>query len=158
MTEHPYHHIDHPKAQRFDRVEARVVERWKESELSGDEWRFSFVVDLYSHGILVHSIGASSIQSALIQAVAVFDQFGPGKIVEKLAKARAERCAQPGCENPWTVLMHPIRRHDRRGNELVRPYSDDEVRGFCDRHRHRGDCGLDDADDNYTIIDLGETS
>ena len=41
-----YHHIDHPKAQRFDRVEARVVERWKESELSGDEWRFSFVVDL----------------------------------------------------------------------------------------------------------------
>ena len=34
-----YHHIDHPKAQRFDRVEARVVERWKESELSGDEWR-----------------------------------------------------------------------------------------------------------------------
>lgn len=116
------------------------------------------VVVLYSHGILVHSIGASSIQSALIQAVAVFDQFGPGKIVEKLAKARAERCAQPGCENPWTVLMHPIRRHDRRGNELVRPYSDDEVRGFCDRHRHRGDCGLDDADDNYTIIDLGETS
>lgn len=117
-----YHHVDHPNAQRFDRVEARVVERWKESELSGDEWRFSFVVDLYSHGVLVESIGASSIQGALIQAAARFDHFGPG------------------------------------GNELVLRYSDDEVRGFCDRHRHRGDCGLDDADDNYTIIDLGETS
>lgn len=153
-----YYHVDHPNAQRFDRVEARVVERWKESELSGDEWRFSFVVDLYSHGVLVESIWASSIQSALIQAAVRFDHFGPGEAAEKLRQARAVKCAQPGCENPWTVLMHPIRRHDRRGNELVRPYSDDEVRGFCDRHRHRGDCGLDDADDNYTIIDLGETS
>ena len=83
-----YYHVDHPNAQRFDRVEARVVERWKESELSGDEWRFSFVVDLYSHGVLVESIWASSIQSALIQAAVRFDHFGPGEAAEKLRQAR----------------------------------------------------------------------
>ena len=38
------------KAERFDRVDVRTVERWKESELSGDEWRYSYVATLYQHG------------------------------------------------------------------------------------------------------------
>lgn len=37
------YHKPHRDCERYDRIEINCVERWKESELSGDEWRFSYV-------------------------------------------------------------------------------------------------------------------
>lgn len=49
-------------------------------------------------------------------------------------------------------MLHPIKRYTRQGEELVRPYNEKDVRGFCGVHRHRGDCGLDDNDANYELV------
>lgn len=34
-----------------DRIDIECVERWKESGLSGDEWRFSYVARAYFKGL-----------------------------------------------------------------------------------------------------------
>ena len=146
------HFIPHPDAERFDTVTVDTVERWKESELSGDEWRFSYVARFWRHGICAASGGGSSIEDALVQAAANYSRTkttDDGGYYGNLA----EVCCQPGCPKPWTVLMHPVRRYSSRGEELTRPYGEGDVRGFCERHRHRGDCGLDDNDDNYVEVE-----
>jgi hypothetical protein len=52
-------------------------------------------------------------------------------------------CFQPGCPNPYTVEYTIKKREDYQ--------TYDAYRRFCDDHRGRGDCGLDDANDNYDI-------
>ncbi len=39
-----------PDAQAFDEVRIRTVPRWKESGLSGDEWRISATVEFWRKG------------------------------------------------------------------------------------------------------------
>lgn len=159
--------------ERFDHVEVTSIERWKESELSGDEWRFSFQARFYSHGVLAMTKGGGSIEDVLISAAHWFRN--PRKMDEasdvvanwEVVKAEIEeRCAQPRCPEFWVVLYHPIKKYSRHGNAEGLHYDDREklaegksclgwlaVRGFCERHRHRGDCDLEDADDNYELIE-----
>lgn len=146
--------IPHPKAERFDEVSVSTVERWKESELSGDEWRFSYVATFWRHGQPVAEIGGRSVADALLQAAARFNSVevdGPcmGPYMGDLSRV----CCQPGCGAPWNVLLHPVNRYDKFGHEMSRPYGPEDVRGFCAAHAHRGDCGLDDNDANYVIVE-----
>lgn len=144
--------VAHKKAERFDRVTVDLIERWKESELSGDEWRFSYRAQFWHKGEVVASVGGASIMDALTQAVSAFSRV-PIDEGKRDHYRSTEFCSQPGCPRPWTVLFHPIKAYDRSGSEYAQPYRPDDVRGFCERHSHRGDCGLDDADDNYTIVE-----
>lgn len=54
-------HIDHPDDERFDEIHISVVERWKESELSGDEWRFSYLAEIKRKGEIIIRITASTL-------------------------------------------------------------------------------------------------
>lgn len=144
-------YINHPQAERFDEVTVRTIERWKDSELSGSEWRFSYIAEFKLHGQVVAEVGGASVQDCLLQAAAQFNRVESD--VEHLANLRSIFCCQPACTEPWVVLKHPVRKFDEQGTELIRGYPAEEVRGFCVKHAKRGDCGLDDADDNYLIID-----
>jgi hypothetical protein len=142
--------IPHPDAERFDAVTIDTVERWKESELSGDEWRFSYSIKFWRHGEVVAHGSGSSVEDALL--VAAY-QFSRKEVEGPFMGDLSEVCCQPGCPNPWTLLLHPVERYTQSGDKLARPYSENEVRGFCERHKHRGDCGLDDSDANYVVVE-----
>lgn len=150
--------VPHPDAERFDKVVVEVVERWKESELSGDEWRFAHVATFYRHGQPVARRSHLSIEKVLLAAAAEFGDIkvpvkGEDDKYEPWMGDLSEVCCQPGCTKPWVVLLHPVKRYDSRGQQMARPYDADDVRGFCERHRHRGDCGLDDSDFNYELVE-----
>ncbi len=142
--------VAHPDAERFDRVTVETVERWKESELSGDEWRFSYVVTFWRHGQAVATISAGSVEDALLQAAA---KFRTVKTDDGWMGDLSEVCCHPGCDQPWTILYHPIHAYAKGGEQLVRDPYEGHVRGFCERHKHRGDCALDDAMHNYVEVE-----
>jgi hypothetical protein len=144
--------IPHPDAERFDAVTVETIERWKDSELSGDEWRFSYVVKFWRNGVVAASCNGGSVEDALLQAAAKYRSIKTDDGGGYMGPLN-EVCCQPSCFRPWVVLMHPIKRYGKDGSERVRPYDDDDVRAFCERHRHRGDCALDDADVNYVVVE-----
>lgn len=102
-----------------------------------------------------------SVKDVLLQAAATFelintaddcDYYGYYGDLEKV-------CCQPGCENQWVYLKHPVEAFDKDGFQLCRNYSDGtapgswlDVRGFCEKHHRRGGAGLDDADINYKLV------
>ena len=156
--------------ERFDHVEVTSIERWKESELSGDEWRFSFQARFYSHGVLMLTRSGMSVEDCLVSAAHWFrhprrtDEDPQAQAEWATAQAEVEqRCAQPRCQEPWVVLYHPVRKYLRDGTAVGLHWDDRDterpalgwlaVRGFCERHRHRGDCDLEDADDNYEVVE-----
>jgi hypothetical protein len=161
--------VAHNDDEIFDHVELTSIERWKESELSGDEWRFTYQAQFYSHGVLMTTKNGGSVKDCATSAAHWFNH--PRKEIEepettdKWKELRAkieERCAQPRCPEYWVVLYHPIKRYTQRGisDGMHWDARTDKsglnwlaVRGFCEKHRHRGDCDLEDNDDNYEVIE-----
>jgi hypothetical protein len=148
-----YAHVDHPDDERYDEIHIFISERWKESELSGDEWRFTYVAQIKRKGEVVIQVTTSRLEWIL--------KAMPWKIItageeDKFDRDAWERtkslCDQPGCAEKPVVYYRRKTPYTYSGDELVVPsYRKDtvEYRQFCDRHKHRGDCGLDDADHNY---------
>lgn len=139
-----------PDAQAFDEIRIVTAPRFKESELSGDEWRISSVIQLWRKGALVHEAnGGRNVETAIMLLGAAFLTACD----DGLGYFAGERhvCDQEGCSLPATVSLRLKKGLNRDGTE--RPLSfGGEYRMFCDRHRVRGDCGLEDADDNYEVI------
>lgn len=148
-------HVDHPDDERFDAIDIHVVERWKESELSGDEWRFSYVAEVKRKGETIMTISASKLEwllSGLQWRMMVSGE--QGQFDFEAWKRTEDKCDQPGCALIATVFYKRLKRFTDRGDELAPNsyYDGNEFRQFCDKHRHRGDCALDDADHNYEEI------
>lgn len=144
------HRAMKPDAQGFDEVRIVTVPRFKESELSGDEWRISAAIEFYRKGRCVHRIGwGSKVENAVhglgYHFLCAHDD---GKA---FFAGEEDYCDQEGCANHATVTYRLKKGFTRDGTEreLSR---DGEYRMFCDRHKHRGDCGLEDADNNYEIV------
>ena len=137
-----------------DHVELNTVERWKESELSGDEWRFSYETVFYRKGIVVgrRSFGWPATAAAWIGYVASLG-WGcseHGAVSDEVQSALALLCDQPGCAMPGTERRTLIHRYDKSsGTKLPETPWTVHYRLFCLQHRHRGDCGFEDADCNY---------
>lgn len=157
METNGYHFIPLNVGERFDSVDVRTVERWKESELSGDEWRYSYVAYFFSHGVLVAETRGRSIEDVLKVASVDYNRVTNGTDGGYYGDL-ANLCCQPGCKNVWVHLLHPLKRYTKQGQELMRLYSEKDVRGFCEKHKHRGDCGLDDADVNYVGVAYRDVS
>lgn len=141
---------DRPDGQFVDEIRIVTVPRWKESELSGDEWRISARVDFYRKGQVVGSRGTRDIETA----ARFVDWFlSEGRETGKIDTPNnlGEFCDQEGCCEPWTTKLRLKQRYDRYGKVKDQKWMKDvvEYRAFCDRHKMRGDCGLDDADANY---------
>lgn len=135
-----------PDAQAFDEVRIVTVPRYKTSGLSGDEWRISARVGFYRKGSLCHETSFSSIEYACGYLYAEYNNaISNGKAY---FGGDGIHCDQEGCSKPKTVTYRLLSQFCREGHE-TRPLAP-TYRHFCDEHKRRGDCGLDDADRNYT--------
>lgn len=139
-----------PDAQAFDKVVIETVPRWKESELSGSEWRISASIKFYRKGVLVHEDGCGNIEYACYLVGA--------KHIEACDNAKGffagERdiCDQEGCEEKATVTLWKKANYCREGHRSEIAFNDQQpYRMFCDKHKTRGDCGMDDSDSNYFV-------
>ena len=153
-------HVDHPEDERYDEINVRVVERWKESELSGDEWRFSYVAEFKRKGEILFKLSASKmdwlLQGLQWRALTAGEN---GNFDSDAWNRTKNKCDQPGCAAVGTVFYRRLKRYTPQGDELAPSsyYDGNEYRQFCDRHKHRGDCDMDDADHNYEAITVEHT-
>lgn len=140
-----------PDAQGFDEVRVVTVPRYKESELSGDEWRISASIQFWRKGKLIYQSGCRDIEAAMTMI--------GGEYLRALDNAHGYfagdgvHCDQEGCSDAATVRYRLKKRYCKEGHEHSGP-SWDEYRHFCDRHKRRGDCALEDADRNYIQVPL----
>lgn len=137
-----------PDAQAFDAVTIETVPRWKESEMSGDEWRISALVRFWRKGVVIYERGYRNIEMAcFLVGAAHVDACDDGK---GYFAGERDACDQEGCACTATVTYRLKAEYDRGGHksEPLGP----TYRLFCNRHKDRGDCGLEDADDNYEAV------
>lgn len=142
-----------PDANGFDEIRIVTVPRYKESEMSGDEWRISMRTDFYRKGKIVHSTqSGSNIDAAagllygrLIEAQDNGEGYYAGDGVH---------CDQEGCSNRATNLFKIKQRYCVGGGKCGQKKESyvDQYRCFCDTHKTRGDCDLEDNDKNYEFI------
>lgn len=158
MNEREMNIIRHPSDQCFDKGEVIQVERWKVSDLSGSEWRFSWVVKLWRKGRLAASCSVGDPAYAAIK-LAEGMALGPGEIsdaqgweVHGDSVDLGGECCQPGCtERP--MVIYRLRRLWDWTCSFSKENRIGSARAFCARHRHRGDCGRDDSDANYEAVE-----
>lgn len=77
-TTTPVTYDNHEDDEWFDNVTVQCVERWKESELSGDEWRFSYVVTFWRKGQPLLERGYSKLHWALDDVPSLAHGYAPG--------------------------------------------------------------------------------
>jgi hypothetical protein len=145
----PWHHR-HRHFQPIDEVVMTTVPRWKDSELSGSEYRYHVQVKFKRKGRVAHEFGCRDVETALATAgTRLSDWLESGKYPEC---ERDDDCDQEGCRERATVTYLLKRLVSREG--YVKECGPDDLftARFCDEHRHRGDCGLEDADTNYEEI------
>lgn len=137
-----------PDAQAFDEVRIVTVPRYKESGLSGDEWRISASIQFFRNGVLAHEEYASNVETACaLVAYYHAKAIGEGKA---FFAGDDPFCDQEGCANHATVTYRLKQQFCDQGNP--HELHGETVRRFCERHARRGDCGLDDADRNYEQV------
>ncbi len=141
-----------PDAQGFDEVRIITVPRYKTSGLSGDEWRISGHITLLRKGRIIHEETYRDIETAakfLPFVIAQAQDAGKGYY-----GGEGEFCDQEGC------LSHASRYFKLKRFMCAGPGCcgqekkkfTEMYRKFCEQHKRRGDCGLDDSDDNYEEI------
>ena len=154
MAEQIMHHVDHPEDERFDEIHIRCVERWKESELSGDEWRFSYIAEVKRKGETIITVGANRM-SWLLEGLSwrITIAGEDNNFDHEAWKRTTGLCDQPGCKEPATIAYRRKARYTKFGDKLDDThYKGNDFRTFCDNHKNRGDCDMDDAMHNYEVI------
>lgn len=140
----------------IDDVHLRIVPRFKESELSGDEWRVSAAVDFSRKGRVVKTETYGDLRSALANiAHYASSNMYPGSlnIMGNITTTLVEDfCMQPGCAEPWTVEYNMTTQGCSHCGEVQDVKFTEQHRRFCDRHRRRGDSSLDDSERNYIPV------
>ena len=137
-----------PDAQGFDEIRFVTVPRYKESGLSGDEWRISVTMQFWRKGKLVHEEGGwHNTEVAMGFAYATYAKACDDG--HALYCGEDDICDQEGCAEKATVKYYLKAKYDKHSGhktEVDKP----TYRLFCNKHKQRGDCGLEDTDDNYT--------
>lgn len=134
-----------PDAQAFDEIRITTVPRYKMSGLSGDEWRISSLTQFFRKGAVILEIGHRDIDRACALLYADLRKaIDDGKAY---FAGDGKFCDQEGCNELATVFYRKKDEYCREGHK-TKPFHI-SIRSFCERHKQRGDCGLDDADDNY---------
>jgi hypothetical protein len=138
-----------PDAQAFDEVRIVTVPRYKTSGLSGDEWRISAHIEFYRKGVKVHESGG--LRNVETACGFVYAEHCKGTD-EGHAYFASEKgiCDQEGCSERATLLFKLKKLFCRSGHG-TEPMGI-ETRQFCEQHKRRGDCALEDADSNYELL------
>jgi hypothetical protein len=155
------HFEPHPDDPWYDICAVETVERWKESELSGDEYRFSYRVSFMrkGHVLLQRSYGSWKAALAHIPALS-FNDYPAGADDEYqhsiVIDERYKFCFQPGCPELATREFRILKLYDRSGSEAHMMEEYDYRFRFCEKHGgYRGDCGLLDSDANLVEVAFG---
>ncbi len=141
-----------PDAQAFDEIRIITVPRYKQSGLSGDEWRISANILLYRKGKMVHSESFHDVDTCV--------NFLPFVIAQAKDNGKAfyageyELCDQEGCKELATTYLKIKKEFccGWGGCGTEKKQFGEKYRKFCGAHKQRGDCGLEDADSNYEEI------
>ena len=138
----------------IDEVKIHTSPRYKESHLSGDEWRQSVIVELCWKGNVLYSQSFRDIPcaAAWLGWATVTDEIR-FKCHDARDKIEDIYCDQPGCCEPYTVKYQCKKVYSDRGEDLARQPSYAVTQKFCARHSTRGDCDRQDADDNYIVLE-----
>ena len=136
----------------FDNVTVDCEERWKESELSGDEWRFSYVVRFSRKGQVLIQRGYSRLDWALAAIPSLVTSYAPVDNDRDKEFVDDGFCMQPGCKNKGNIEYRKKEDWCNRCGERHEIKYHEKRRRFCNYHKHRGDCGLDDSDANYEAV------
>jgi hypothetical protein len=141
-----------PNAQAFDEVRITTVPRYKMSGLSGDEWRISGKIQLLRKGRVVAEKGMRDVETCA-QALPYF-------ILESMDNGLGfyagedDFCDQEGCSETATVTYRVKEEFCRdHPHEHRKATTGTVVRKFCAKHSKRGDCGFDDSDSNYELLE-----
>ena len=136
-----------PDAQAFDEIRIITVPRYKESGLSGDEWRISAEVQFYRKGILLFSTARRNVETAcgflyadLMSAIDNGKAYFAGDGIF---------CDQEGCSRLAAVRYKMHKLYSRGGLSQNIDPTKPMYRHFCNKHKQGGNCGLEDADSNY---------
>lgn len=138
-----------PDAQAFDEIRIITEPRYKMSGLSGDEWRISARILLMRKGRVVAERSMGNVQWA-VMGLGMFYLESQDNGLGYFASEGAF-CDQEGCAQIATVKYRKLAHYDNAGNRSDCRH--DTYRQFCEIHRQRGDCGLDDADSNYVLVE-----
>lgn len=141
-----------PEFESFDRIEFRVVPRYKMSGLSGDEWRQHVQVDFYFKGEKVHETGFRDMQAALMMTGAEWMK-ATSPIPMRVIEIERAKCDQASCAND-AVGKYLLKRETSDRGDYIDPATiyGRSYRQFCKRHAQRGDCSREDSDSNYEPI------
>lgn len=135
-----------PDAQGFDEVRIETVPRYKQSGLSGDEWRISARIRFFRKGQLIFEKTYRNVETACVFAAA--DYLSGQDDGKAYFAGDGIHCDQEGCCELATV-RYRLKKHFCREGHESEPHGP-TYRNFCEGHKVRGDCGLEDADRNYT--------
>lgn len=136
-----------PDAQAFDTIIIKTIPRYKDSYLSGSEWRIHAEIEFYRKGRLIKSTGASNIENACYLVGAKHMEACDN--AEGFFAGEGNTCDQEGCSDLASYKMNKKFDFCREGHKSENP--SEAYRLFCEKHKNRGDSGFDDADSNYTV-------
>lgn len=136
-----------PDAQAFDTIIIKTIPRFKDSYLSGSEWRIHAETEFYRKGKLVKSVGCSNIQNACYLVGAKHMEACDN--AEGYFAGEGDICDQEGCNNLATYKHNKKFDYCRDGHKSESPAN--AYRLFCDRHKNRGDGSYDDENSNYDV-------
>lgn len=138
----------------IDRITLEVVPRFKESELSGDEWRTSVKVTFYRKGKPMAEKTFGTMKGATA-AVGWFFQTVHETSPVPLWGLDDCTCAQYGCDQEAVRVVQLKKEFSAQGEGPL-PKEGDEVvrRAFCVGHRHRGNASRKDSEQNYQNVDV----
>lgn len=143
----------------YDGVKLEIIPRYKQSHLSGDEWRYHVEVQFLRKGHVLKERGFGSVEAALdfIPSMRHFS-FSDADDTEYEKRKQIDFdaiCFQPGCSEKATVEYKLKKEYCQ-----VAPHDGghdphfDVRRRFCVKHKTRGDCGFEDSDMNYETVPL----
>lgn len=136
-----------PDAQAFDEIRITTVPRFKQSGLSGDEWRISAKTEFMRNGIVVHETGARNVETAI--RLLDYHFLEACDNAKGYFAGEGDICDQEGCAKAATVSLEQTKEGCSRCGTVKEPEYSRPFRKFCEAHKCRGDSSLDDMDNHY---------
>jgi hypothetical protein len=142
-------HLRLPDYEFFDEIRLVSASRWKESEMSGDEWRTIVGIELWFKGQVMARATGRDIKTALMLTCGlIYDDLDYDK---KLHLQLDQNCCdQLHCAKNAKVKLWLKKRYTPDGETIATTAGTRCYRKFCTEHAVRGhDAGWEDRDTNY---------
>lgn len=145
-----------PGSEMFDEIRITTIPRYKTSRASGDEWRFLARTEFMKKGVVLVTKETGTVGYVATHLATMYDEAHEEVFPDdENLKRISAKCQNPGCAEDATILYkrkgkeNCLRCGQKRDMGLIER---DTFRQFCAKHGKRGDCGVDDADDNYERV------